>query len=52
MITKDVGAKTLEAMKAKRKEDLKELKLLLRLDADTPIHPSLLQDDDGMGGNS
>ena len=37
-------------MKAKRKEDLKELKILLRLDADTPIHPSLLQDDDdGVG---
>ena len=39
------GAKTIEAMKAKRKEDLKELKLLMRLDADTPIHPRLLDDD-------
>ena len=31
-------------MKAKRKEDLKELKQLLKLDADTPIHPRLLED--------
>ena len=31
-------------MKAKRKEALKELKLLLRLDAKTPIYPRLLQD--------
>ena len=44
VITKEVGAKTLETMKAKRKEDLKELKQLLKLDADTPIHPRLLED--------
>ena len=47
VITKDPSAKTLEALKAKRKADLQELKLLLKLEADAPINPRMLDDYDG-----
>ena len=45
VITKESGVKSAEAMKAKRKADLQELKLLLKLEADAPIHPRVLNQD-------
>ena len=39
------SAQSQEALKAKRKADLAELKLLLKLDANTPINESILNDD-------
>lgn len=47
VITKDASSKTLESLKAKRKADLQELKLLLKLEADAPINPRMLDDYDG-----
>ena len=50
VITKEgSGPKTAEALKAKRKADLQELKLLLKLEADAPLNPSLLNDVDNNG---
>lgn len=43
VIIKD-SAKSHEAIQAKRKQDLYELKQLLKLEADTPINPRLLDE--------
>ena len=49
VIQKD-SARAQEAAKAKRKQDLIELKQLLKLEANTPVNPNLLNaNDDGEG---
>ena len=52
VITKEKDQRTPEALKAQRKADLRELKMLLKLDADSYVNPSLLSNEEAAPGQT